>query len=1208
MQNNLNKWKEESSVEIIGNLSGMKIMKGHMSNTENLVNVTVDRIFVDNSKLTNGFQLGHELDRIIREKYSNEVTETVTSFFNKVEKDTNKISKLIYVFPPFTYSHLQRNGLQVNGSTTEKINFTINFIQNIFDGVTPAHERDIELSKSFPIEYINWSETFEGLSNIQILELLIHANREEQFTLPTDGRGKDLRDKIQKGEVDFDSFSSIPVIKLMSILKPKLHVAGWDLKELNEDNFNTTISGLYNLYVCETSLSRIPISSFIQRFKNIVEALLLNLCGGNYLYYPYDYAFKNKIKEHIYINEKNGLIKKIHQMVDKNIITNPQKIHFARGIHISSNIREVEEIPEELSIEISKAITEKRKGLNYETAAGFPNHVVLKIFLELESDESWTSREDYKQFNTTFVSRRNSYMAINHDKKKMSGTFQWAFGDVSKAIIESCATFVATKPSRHTTVALNSFLEWTIKNEIKAADLSEFTPTMFHDPMLRKDIKISFFEFVTKNYENLHSRNTCWREVRNLFSKWASDATYATGTTVVSPMPDTTNMFGHSVKPGVTTRESMPSKLHEICLNVLVENDYAIVQEAIPSTTMNIKNQITGKVELNAKINTLGYLLHLLLLLPLRGYQGRWLCEGLLDDKIWDVSKTKYVKNNHPLANFIYPNGKTHVENFGRTGVIRSDKFLGNDSLSLYISTNKTRSAKTITKTGRMGYEFALPYKSEIESINQIWDVLELQRKQNKKYSPIMTLPSSVLDDTDTVYTAEIRPKLPFFTPLFRSYEYSASKEDPYNRRGLLMPVSSNLLLKLFRAVLKKAEIIYKERNPQFKDQNIAFDEDDEPIYDIHALRVFGITDLLESGMSAEVVQMIVGHQTIIMTRYYHKLEHQDYLRNLKEVKKKSGASIENEVAQLTFDPNSAEELIELFDLVSEWKGETANIQSIKPDFSKSGRDKIINGGVCSGFDCKTGGIDIAYEKNGKALKVTAVQGGNYRCGNCRYWRSSIRFLDEQIYHINVVAMEVNELVNKRINFIKKANEMYDSDIEHASLLGERYERQADESTAILAHRVVDMKRRELMIDACLAKVDSKNTTTTNLPVKIGANTKPKWETLGLFNACMEISTQAVVLQMPESDSVVSVSKLNDFINKMTSIAGVNNPFLFMPDDRTKTLAMLYKLADTAEMLGRSFTDEEFNNPLLLAEIMEEEVFKKLGNMLSTDDHTKILG
>jgi hypothetical protein len=418
------------------------------------------------------------------------------------------------------------------------------------------------------------------------------------------------------------------------------------------------------------------------------------------------------------------------------------------------------------------------------------------------------------------------------------------------------------------------------------------------------------------------------------------------------------------------------------------------------------------------------------------------------------------------------------------------------------------------------------------------------------------------------------------------------------------LPVTGDSLRKLFRGVLKKAEARYKVKYPQYANATVAFDHDGNPLYDIHALRVYGITAFLDSGIPAEVVQMIVGHDTVIMTMYYYKKQLAEYKKLLISAKKKQGGlAITNEKDFLALSPKDKQELIALFDLVSEWRstdklGNTTI--TMKPNFSDGGKTNVMNGGICSSFDCKTGGISVEYEKNGVTHKVTPVQGGDFRCGNCRYWRTGPRFLAEQIHYLNVVAVEIHELITGHRNLLEKANEIYeDSSKVDGYIVAERMERQADELTATIAHRVVEMQRRQNMLNTCIAQ-NSDNDNSKALPVTLDNKNNAKWESVGIFNATMEVATQAAVLGVPEANGSVSIRKLNDFVNQITSLSKARNPFLFMPDNNTKNLAILYKLADAAEMIGRSFTDEEFENPLLLLKSLGESKLTSLGHSLSS--------
>ena len=459
--------------------------------------------------------------------------------------------------------------------------------------------------------------------------------------------------------------------------------------------------------------------------------------------------------------------------------------------------------------------------------------------------------------------------------------------------------------------------------------------------------------------------------------------------------------------------------------------------------------------------------------------------------------------------------------------------------------------------------------------------------------------PVKVIDEDSGKYDPKIWVNLPYFTPLFRDLSMPRVSDADTSRTNLYLPTKADNVRTLFKLLMKEAEKQYKETYPQYADHIVVFDEGENCLFDVHTLRVFGITDLLDRGLDKEIVKILVGHNTSIMTLYYHKRTEAMYRRLLLESKKKAGVATENELLYLEFGLRDGEALIDLFSLVPEWQSD----KFPRPDMTKGGKPKVMKGGVCDSFDCETGGINIKYTRQMEVFEISSVEGGALRCGNCRYWKTGPRFLLEQIYYLNEVASEIEELVNQRIDFSTKSQEAFNhSDYQRAEIISEKFSQKADEVTALLAHRVQELKRRDLMLRKTIevAKLDSKN---KQLPIEFGTITDPddlKWESMGVFDAAMERTTQAAVLGIVGEENTISMIQLEKFCTKFASLSKNTNPLLFVPNDEVKRAAILYKLSSITKELGRSFDDDEFDDPRVLLSNLGEEKFMQLGQSLTS--------
>ena len=132
--------------------------------------------------------------------------------------------------------------------------------------------------------------------------------------------------------------------------------------------------------------------------------------------------------------------------------------------------------------------------------------------------------------------------------------------------------------------------------------------------------------------------------------------------------------------------------------------------------------------------------------------------------------------------------------------------------------------------------------------------VIEWQRTFNPITSPI-----DDRKDSKSERAANAEGVMVF--PIFR---------DPGKPDGT--PVSDSIVLEYFRALLHRVEEKYNLANST----SISFFRPNgEPVYDIHSLRVTGVTRLLHMGVDPRIVRMLVGHSSLLMTWYYEDITNQ---------------------------------------------------------------------------------------------------------------------------------------------------------------------------------------------------------------------------------------------------------------------------------------------------------------------------------------------
>lgn len=1077
--------------------------------------------------------------------------------------------------------------------------------------------KKISISHSSAFEHIglvvDWEQTFKGLNTLEIIQLMIQIVAGTYFTFPTTLRRSSRQTFLEIDEKQRrEKLKRHPVIYLLERIQFR---EGFEVEDLSP-----LIKQIQSLIISPDGKTNHPICRFAQKVKMFFSSALMKLATENSIYAPFKsphYGIKTGLEEELNWNTdiarsiKIAITKLPEVSLNKNDRSKSKILQFLRNTYMSTNIRSIADVPEDWPLNISVLLKNYLNEKGYDTASGFSYSVLKELLVHYEESNQLSGNK----FPRTKLNYATARRVESHKNKRLAGEFGFAEEYLGHTVINHFKAYCKRSGRRNLISYLNTLCDWIEEvsdGKIYFKEFEDFKPHHFVDPQEKSDLDITFFEYLRENKDN-NQLNTLWNKIHHCFENYANQRRKETGQHIENPVPPAKGLFKTNAKPTITVRDAMPQSLHDLCIEVLVEDEYKICAETFPSSKQIAFNRETGRAE--EIINkTPARCLHFLLVVPTRGHQARWLDEGLLDPFIWDFESHCYVKNNHPLVDYKYADGKTHAEKFGKTGVFRNKQKNGNETLELYINTNKTQSQRLVEK-GKLGYTIPWPTNTGVENIDVVWEILEKQRAFNQKYAPDIEMPCHARDEDEKVYTTHMEALLPQFTPLFREFNPTNSKCDPENRHSLHLPITGSKLRKLFRAVLKEAERRYKDVYPQYKNHNVAFDEEGAPLYNIHGLRVFGITNLIENGVSTEVVQMIVGHSVAVMTLYYNKIRDEKIKSMLLDAAKNQGVELKNQKEFLkNFGENNPDLLISLYDLVSEWNLEQSNPTATNPapDFSRAGAARIVNGGVCGSFDCKAGGLKVKATKHGISYEVTAVEGGDFRCGNCRFWRSGPRFIIEQIYNINLIGEEISDIVEERQKLLTKQHEALQSGRPDSHLVADRFEKKSMQKLHKIAYILTELKRRYLMLKETLQSIEGIDHSEILALTEFGSNLPPEisgeFESLSKMDACVERTTQAAMLGVPADDSEVSLTKLEKFVNKALAASDQRNPFPLMVTDNLKRVALLYGITNCLEKLGRPITDEEFDNPMILKEKLGNELMTELvGKTLSLSNESQLL-
>lgn len=588
---------------------------------------------------------------------------------------------------------------------------------------------------------------------------------------------------------------------------------------------------------------------------------------------------------------------------------------------------------------------------------------------------------------------------------------------------------------KHVRAQARAILDWAWF-ERKFENPAAILPTELRDPH-RPDRRDTFFYFVEKR--GLRRKWDFWFLAENAFSQVYNLVLVSDQPRLLenNPFNRVPNPFKTS-RPRVTARRRIPNNIHEAMLHVLLSPDergkptWTFVRDTLGWDWFDWKNRGTGKSE--AKwCPSRARLLALLLLLPIRSKQGRWLDQGLMDDQVWDLDKRAYVPNEHALRNWRHPkSGRTHAKAYGRpSGVLQpaTDAVHGDGELCIYVNTNKTQMWDPERVTG---YEIWWPRRCDLreEEIERVakksdhlarpYEVIEDQIEWMLEHDPDPE-PVTFADAADdaAVVNPALRDHYPYFAPIFRDLTSPYYRE---NGKEYFLPVSKARLARLFSALAVHTEALLAQQETHVAitvpgTGNLAY-RGKVCRYDLHSLRVFGVSYLMELGVPWPVVQMIVGHQAPAMTLHYTKASPSYVRRMLTE--KASGEH-----------------------LLGSWNEIGADILRSRPDLIATNpafadEDKALEllrgdyvgfvqrpGGLCplGGDACDIGQVCDETKISAGTLRATygPVNGG---CGNCRFFCTSPAHLLQHQMVINDLFIAIRSLGKQQSSLAAQVNEL----------------------------------------------------------------------------------------------------------------------------------------------------------------------------------------
>ena len=667
------------------------------------------------------------------------------------------------------------------------------------------------------------------------------------------------------------------------------------------------------------------------------------------------------------------------------------------------------------------------------------------------------------------------------------------------------------------------------------------SPRTFTRPLFRDDANIksgTLRQYLDINLPNIRFRNDVLGTLARFFD-WVAVET----PTFKNPILYRLDRFmaaGVRSIPGKTMRGRIESRVLDDLKNFL------IIRTAHGFEWSDwVKGE--GEVRVNGKIvfcPILPAVLAFLLRWPLRSKQVLWLDSGELDEQRYDFSVRKFVHNSNGIK--------------GRAmGVIApgDDGIFGDEhQLDLVVAINKR-------PVGTKG-DYSIPYMDE-ETVWIVSQVLDYQ----KEYG----LPPRLVKESDrsgTRMNPNVKALLPDLCCLFRDRavdgycppdnwainRYWAKVCDAYDRQnaawahpktGVVGPRPNWPVLSKKTA---KDYLVtgHRLRSGQANKYTITAKRT-RARYDIHSLRVSGVSYLLDRGIPLDVVGAIAGHASLIMTLHYHVLERAAIRKKMSEL--------------LRQNPEFTSEVLRVEERLRKGGDPRSWLRCLTDEGLSILNERITNGGpyqirttgICPGTDCASG-LAIRSKLLGDDHALTAVP-GSY-CSLCIYNLYGAPFLPGLVREFNESLYLLQQRARKQLDLRERERNLEaEGRYDEASVLRGEDELLTRRTEADCAHmvRLYEMVQESLLQVGNPGVGDGK---AKHALVMLGG-AKAVVERAGAFEQMKEILDVNELL--PASQSGVPDQIAPAFQNRLLSMLvrnGIEPYLLGLPPEIAKTASL----------------------------------------------------
>jgi len=733
-------------------------------------------------------------------------------------------------------------------------------------------------------------------------------------------------------------------------------------------------------------------AEFAARYQDILFMMVLE----GWLFLPVRYSSFGVIGQYdrfflsgYYIPEPSiELIGNAYKMLGATMRDSDGGKRALRSFFLASNIRQIEDISVEIVAFFERYVADKIPGnTGAKSGAYVAGDVLRTIFENKYPDKLFPAYRNFKDMDSDLNKKSPTFKRIEKEFPHKPELKHWG---------ELFAKFVDGR-ERRSIIHVIYYL-WRFAEYLASLDETPSTPAQIVRHVHIRDRsgvnKKTFYDFLEHADGSPKPKNAAIHEVRRFFD-WYLDYQVATAETArldANPVK-IDDAFGTPINNiGMSHRKALPEFVLDAIKETIVSDDFAFPRSLVPDYFETI-NKSGDPVRI--WFPGTAVCMYFLLDQPVRLKQARWLDDGLFDEKTLIVEKSIVDEKEH-YNHWEIDNSSASSTKRRRQGVIRAISDFGKlDTFTgLFINTNKTDEYDGFAPNG-----YEIPYVSP-----RTLDLLLMMREWQREWMHPLDALVPYLDGEDL--NEKYRGKVPLVSPLFR---------DPLSRTRR-NPLSDHRLRRFYVDVMKETERRLKEKGYSLENGfDIQLTQQSEyangktytsSVYDVHSLRVSGVTALLARGVPIEIVsRYVTNHKTLTMCMWYFKPapgQSRDVLLDAYVNRRDDYAAINGDFAkspelQSNWDSYrkhflsnvSATGESDALSMLDEGKG----VWRIQPD------------GLCPGADCATG---FLYESDHGKGYYGAVPGGK-TCSLCRYWITGPMFLLGQTIKMNSIMFAVEK-------------------------------------------------------------------------------------------------------------------------------------------------------------------------------------------------------